>query len=30
MADFTIYPDKELGKSARALAEQIERDGGRV
>jgi ParB family chromosome partitioning protein len=30
MADFTIYPDKELGKNARALAEQIERDGGRV
>src|SRR5262244_4498437 len=30
MADFTIYPDKELGKTARALAEQIERDGGHV
>jgi ParB family transcriptional regulator, chromosome partitioning protein len=30
MADFTIYPDKEVGKTARALADQIERDGGRV
>ena len=30
MADFTIYPDKEPSKTARALAEQIERDGGRV
>src|SRR5262249_15693762 len=30
MADFTIYPEKELGKTARALAEQIERDGGHV
>src|SRR5512138_2310581 len=30
MADFTIYPDKEVGKTARALADQIERDGGHV
>jgi ParB family chromosome partitioning protein len=30
MADFTIYPDKEPSKTARSLAEQIERDGGRV
>ena len=30
MADFTIYPDKEPSKTARALVEQIERDGGRV
>ena len=30
MADFTIYPDKEVGKTARGLAEQIERDGGHV
>ena len=30
MADFTIYPDKEPSKTAHALAEQIERDGGRV
>jgi ParB family transcriptional regulator, chromosome partitioning protein len=30
MADFTIYPDKELGKTARALADQIEHDGGHV
>ncbi|HEY3101288.1 MAG TPA: chromosome partitioning protein ParB [Methylomirabilota bacterium] len=30
MADFTVYPDKEPSKTARALAEQIERDGGRV
>ena len=30
MADFTIYPDKEPSKTARALAEQIERDGGHV
>jgi ParB family chromosome partitioning protein len=30
MADFTIYPEKEPSKTARALAEQIERDGGRV
>jgi len=30
MADFTVYPDKEPSKTARALVEQIERDGGRV
>jgi ParB family chromosome partitioning protein len=30
MADFTIHPDKEPSKAARALAEQVERDGGRV
>src|SRR5438093_9856108 len=30
MADFTIYPDKEPSKTAHALAEQIERDGGHV
>ena len=30
MADFAVYPDKEVGKTARALADQIERDGGRV
>lgn len=30
MADFTIYPDKELGKTTRTLAEQIEHDGGHV
>ncbi len=30
MADFTIYPDKELGKTTRALADQIEHDGGHV
>jgi ParB family chromosome partitioning protein len=30
MADFTIYPDKEPSKAARALAEQVESDGGHV
>ena len=30
MADFTIYPDKEPSKAARALAEQVDRDGGQV
>jgi ParB family chromosome partitioning protein len=30
MPDFTIYPDKEPSKTARALAEQIDHDGGRV
>src|SRR2546425_8698474 len=30
MADFTIYPGKEPSKAARALAEQVERDGGHV
>jgi ParB family chromosome partitioning protein len=30
MADFTISPDKEPSKAARALAEQVDRDGGHV
>jgi ParB family chromosome partitioning protein len=30
MADFAVYPDKEPSKPARALAEQVERDGGHV
>ncbi|HEV8473683.1 MAG TPA: chromosome partitioning protein ParB [Methylomirabilota bacterium] len=30
MADWTTYPDREPSKAARALAEQVERDGGRV
>src|SRR5437879_13128400 len=30
MADFTIHPEKEPSKAARGLAEQVERDGGRV
>jgi ParB family chromosome partitioning protein len=30
MADFTIYPDQEPSKAARALAEQVDRDGGHV
>ncbi len=30
MADYAIYPDKEPSKAARALAEQVERDGGHV
>jgi ParB family chromosome partitioning protein len=30
MAEFAVYPDKEPGKAARALAEQVQRDGGRV
>jgi ParB family chromosome partitioning protein len=30
MADYTVYPDTEPSKAARALAEQVERDGGRV
>jgi ParB family chromosome partitioning protein len=30
MADYTVYPDQEPSKVARALAEQVERDGGRV
>jgi len=30
MAVFTIYPDKEPSKAARALAEQVDRDGGHV
>jgi len=27
MADYAIYPEKEPSKAARALAEQVERDG---
>jgi len=30
MADYSVYPDKEPSKTARALVEQVERDGGRV
>jgi ParB family chromosome partitioning protein len=30
MADFAVYPDQEPSKAARTLAEQVERDGGRV
>ena len=30
MASFAVYPDQEPSKAARALAEQVERDGGRV
>jgi ParB family chromosome partitioning protein len=30
MADFTVHPDRELPKAVRALAEQVDRDGGRV
>src|ERR671929_135252 len=30
MADYAVYPDQEPSKAARALAEQVERDGGRV
>ena len=30
MAQFAVYPDQEPSKAARALAEQVERDGGRV
>ncbi|HEX3175165.1 MAG TPA: chromosome partitioning protein ParB [Methylomirabilota bacterium] len=30
MADFAVYPDQEPSRTARALAEQVERDGGRV
>jgi ParB family chromosome partitioning protein len=30
VADWTTYPDREPSKAARALAEQVERDGGRV
>jgi ParB family transcriptional regulator, chromosome partitioning protein len=30
MADFAIYPDKEPSRAARALAEQVQHDGGRV
>ena len=30
MAEFAVYPEREPSRSARALAEQVERDGGRV
>jgi ParB family transcriptional regulator, chromosome partitioning protein len=30
MADYAVYPDQEPSKAVRALAEQVERDGGRV
>ena len=30
MANYTVHPDREPSKAARALAEQVERDGGRV
>jgi ParB family chromosome partitioning protein len=30
MADYTVYPDKEPSKAARALADQVLRDGGHV
>jgi ParB family transcriptional regulator, chromosome partitioning protein len=30
MADYTVYPAKEPSKVARALAEQVDRDGGQV
>jgi ParB family transcriptional regulator, chromosome partitioning protein len=30
MADFAVYPDREPSKAVRTLAEQVERDGGRV
>ena len=30
MADYTIYPEKEPSKAARALADQVARDGGHV
>jgi len=30
MADYAVYPEKEPSKQARALAEQVERDGGHV
>ncbi len=30
MVNFAVYPDQEPSKAARALAEQVERDGGRV
>jgi ParB family chromosome partitioning protein len=30
MADYAVYPDREPSKTARALAEQVERDGGHV
>jgi len=30
MADYTVYPDREPSRAARTLAEQVDRDGGRV
>jgi ParB family transcriptional regulator, chromosome partitioning protein len=30
MADYTVYPEKEPSKAARALADQVARDGGQV
>jgi len=30
MANYAVYPDQEPSRAARALAEQVERDGGRV
>ena len=30
MADYTVYPDREPPKAARALAEQVAQDGGHV
>ena len=30
MADYTVYPEKEPSKAARALADQVVRDGGHV
>jgi hypothetical protein len=30
MADYTIYPEKEPSKAARALADQVAADGGHV
>jgi ParB family chromosome partitioning protein len=30
MADYTVYPSREPCKAARALADQVERDGGHV
>jgi ParB family chromosome partitioning protein len=30
MADYAVYPDQEPSKAARTLADQVQRDGGRV
>jgi ParB family chromosome partitioning protein len=30
MADYSVYPDREPSRAARTLAEQVDRDGGRV
>ena len=30
MVDYAVYPDQEPSRAARALAEQVQRDGGRV